>query len=216
MSDEASGPMPLRNVLTIISGQAVVFVAIGLAIWSLSGREPADFIGFDRDQLMLGIGIAGTLSALAAAVLIGFPKLSEKLSRDQGKNFDFLEHRLSMPTIIWISICAGFGEEALFRAGLQTLASDFMPVPLAIVITSALFAAIHLAKPLVSALIFLIGALFGWIYWQTGSLLAIAIAHTLYDVFALWYLQHELDRIGFFKKDQSKSVEPETAAPPQA
>lgn len=56
----------------------------------------------------------------------------------------------------------------------------------------------HLSKPVIGLILFAIGVVFGAIYWLTGSLLIVIVGHTLYDVFALWYLQRELHRMGFF------------------
>ena len=95
-----------------------------------------------------------------------------------------------------VSLGAGIGEEALFRGGVQTLAGEYMPAPLAVLVASALFAFVHMAKPPIAAIIFSIGVLFGTIYWQTGSLLMVMIGHALYDVFAIWYLQKEMHRLG--------------------
>ena len=57
---------------------------------------------------------------------------------------------------------------------------------------------VHFAKPLVAAIIFVIGVVFGCVYWITDSLLAVMVGHALYDVFALWYVQKEMHRLDVF------------------
>ena len=191
--------MPGRAALLGLMGlQTVFLLIIGLALWSLSGRSTSGFVTFGGDEMLLGLGLAAILVVIGAAGYYGFPRLSDYLVRAQAKTYAFLENPLPLWAIGLVSIGAGVGEEALFRGGVQTLAADYVGMPVAIVIASALFAVVHFAKPLIATIIFVIGAVFGVIYWQTGSLLAVMIAHALYDVFALWYVQKEMHRLGVF------------------
>lgn len=191
--------MPGRaTLLALLTAQTVVFVALGGGLWSLSGRPVSGFVSFGLDEVLLGTALAGALVAVAAAVFLGLPKVAEHLVREQAENFAFLEKPLSFPAVVWVSLGAGVGEEALFRGGVQVLASDYVGMPLAIALAAALFALVHFAKPLIAALIFLVGIVFGVVYWLTGSLLAVMIGHALYDVFALWYVQKEMHRLGVF------------------
>lgn len=189
-----------RELVKFLGAQALVFTAAGLAIWWVSGRDVDAFISFGTDEVLTGFGIGIGLIAIAGALFVGLPRISEKLVGMQAENFAFLERGLSMPVIVFFSLCAGVGEEALFRGGIQTLLSDYLPVWMAIAVSSALFAAVHFAKPPIAALIFGIGVAFGFIYWWTGSLLAVMIGHAVYDVFAFWYLQKELHRLDLFSK----------------
>lgn len=190
---------PVGKVLLLLTLQATIFALVGLVIWLLSGRDLGSFVTFETSEFGLGLALAAALTAIAASTFYSFPKLSEKLVRDQGHDLDFLKHKLGFGPIIVISLCAGIGEEALFRAGIQTILTDYLGAPIAILLSSVIFALVHLRKPLVSFLIFLIGVIFGIAYWLSGSLLAVAIGHALYDVFALWYLQRELHRLKFYE-----------------
>lgn len=199
MSEEAhSQAISTGRLLGLMVVQALLLAGFGFGLWLISGRPAEAFASFDAEQVVWGIAIGVGLAAVAAAVFYGFPKIAEKLVRAQAANLAFLEKPLKIGPIILISICAGVGEEALFRAGIQTLATDFMALPLAIAVSSALFALAHFAKPLIAFLIFLIGCVFGLLYWWTGSLLAVAVGHALYDVFALWYVQTALHGMGYF------------------
>ncbi len=211
-TDASDELLTTPKLLSLMMVQTVLTAGLGLAVWWFSGRALADFISVDTSQITLGIAIGAGLSAVVGGFFYSFPKISEQLVRAQGHNLKFLENRLGFGAIIVISIGAGVGEEALFRAGLMTLASDYMAMPLAIILSSLLFALIHFAKPIISAIIFMIGAFFAVIYWQTGSLLAVMIGHALYDVFALWYVQKELHRIGYFDETTDDGpVEPQTS-----
>ena len=204
--------MPGRTtLLAMLTAQALFFAFLGLVLWVFSGRPAESFVTFGPDEFLDGAVLAAALILLAAITFYGLPRLSEYLVRAQVENFAFLvEKPLPLWAIVIVSLGAGIGEEALFRGGVQTLAGDYVGAPLAILFASALFAVVHFAKPLVAAIIFVIGALFGVTYWQTGSLLAVMIGHALYDVFALWYVQKEMHRLGVFAQPEADEEEPIT------
>lgn len=188
----------VRSILALMFAQTAAFVAMGLGLWMWSGRSAGAFVSFGGHEFALGIALAGIFIAIAAAIFHGLPRLSEYLVRAQADNLAFLESKLPFSAIVAISLGAGIGEEALFRGGIQTLAGDYLGTPLAMVVASAIFAVVHVARPPVAVLIFVIGMIFGTIYWYTASLLAVMIGHALYDVFALWYVQKEMHRLGVF------------------
>ncbi|MEM6585234.1 MAG: type II CAAX endopeptidase family protein [Pseudomonadota bacterium] len=188
--------MPIWKVLASIGFQAVLFTSLGVALWVLAERSYQDFVTLAWNEAANGVLLAFALIAASAIMAKTFPRYAEWVIRAQARTYSFLKDRISFAAIIFISICAGVGEEALFRGGLQTLLGEYAPLPLALVVSAALFALIHFAQPAISVLLFVIGCLFGWIYWQTGSLLTVMVGHTVYDVYAIWALQkamHELD-----------------------
>ncbi len=188
--------MPLWKVLFTIGLQAMFFTIAGVAIFRQTERPIADFVVLDWSAIVNGVALALVLMLLSMVLSRLFPAYARRLIQAQARTYGFLANRVSMPAILFISLCAGIGEEALFRGGLQTLLGDYMPAGLALALAAAAFALIHFAKPHVSALLFIIGCLFGWIYWQTGSLLTVMIAHALYDVYALWALQKAMGEMG--------------------
>ena len=203
--------IPLGKLMVLITFQASLFTLAGLALWWCSDRNTGDFLGLDQPALAQGLLLGGFLSAVAALCFLGFPKITDRLVRFQGETNAFLKNPLPFWAIVWVSICAGVSEEALFRAGLQTLLGDYVGPIAAIAISSLLFALVHLAKPIVASLIFLIGVLFGVVYCQTGSLVTVMVGHAVYDVFALTYLQRRLHELDFF--DDAANTEGLTDAP---
>lgn len=209
MTETEAKKLPATPVLfSVIGAQCLFFTGIGAFLWSASGREMDSFLTVDVRQIGLGLAIAGAMIALGYGLFRGFPRLGERLVRDQMPQFPFLEKRLGMAGIVFISACAGIGEEALFRGGLLIWASEYAPLPLAVVATSVLFALVHWAKPLVAFLIAVIGLIFAGAYLATGSLLAVMIGHAVYDVWALWFLQEEMHRLRVFDSPENVPAPP--------
>jgi uncharacterized protein len=208
--DAAVEPAPPRQVIlgaavVLLAVQSSVMTSLGLLLWHWSGRDAAAFVTISASQVLYGVALGLALIALAFALFRGFPAVSEKLVRMQAETYAFLGPRLGMPAIVFISLCAGVGEEALFRGGMQTLLGDRVGAPGAIALSSAVFAAIHLGKPVITALLFVVGVIFGAAYWLTESLLAVMIGHALYDVWALRYLHREFVRLGLVG-DEARSL----------
>lgn len=199
MSDKSKPRHPSQlTLLGLITLQAAAFTALGAGIWYLSDRPLRAFVEFDVSQAWSGLLLGLFLIVIAAGVFFGFPRLSEKLVRLQSDTYSFLQKPFSLPAIVWISICAGVWEEAFFRGGVQTFLTDLIGDHLAIFLTSAVFAAMHMAKPVISAILLAMGLLFGYVYWASGSLLLVMIGHAVYDVFAIAYLQREMHRLQVF------------------
>ncbi|MEM7700844.1 MAG: type II CAAX endopeptidase family protein [Pseudomonadota bacterium] len=217
-TDNPLADMPVWKVLTYIGLQAVAFISVGVALWIFSGRAAASFVAYAAWEVGAGLALAFALIAVSFVLSRAFPKWVEWLVHSQARNYPFLKHRISISAIIFISLCAGFGEEVLFRGGLQTLLGDYVSLSFAVLIASALFALIHFAQPFNSALIFIIGCLFGVVYWATGSLLTVIIAHTVYDIYALWTLQEAMHEFGVFDDEEAESLpgEPERETMPQS
>lgn len=192
----AKPDLPLGRVVTLLAAQTAVFVAVGMALWHYSGRELANFLVLSPVGVMQGLALGGAFILAAWLMFTRFPELADRLVRLQSDTYQFLGPNLPMWAIVAISLGAGIGEEALFRAGLQVLLGDYVGIPAAIALSSAVFAVFHLGKPLITTLLFVIGVLFGVVYWLTDSLLAVMIGHVLYDIWALRYLHDSFLRMG--------------------
>ena len=177
--------------------QAALLVAAGLAMWAYSGRELRSFVDLGWLPALQGLAFGGLLIGAAATIFRLFPGFLEKTTRLQAKMAGLFTRKPNLPVFVWIALCAGIGEEAAFRAGLLTLTGDAVGIPAAIVISALAFALIHLAKPLITGAIVVIGLVFGLVYWWTGSLLTVMIGHAVYDIWALQTLHRELLRLGY-------------------
>lgn len=191
----AAAPTP-GKVAAMLTFQFALFTVVGALLWRLSGRDLADFVRADPREFVQGLLLGGMMIVVAWGCFRWFPRLSERLVRMQAPGYSFFRGKFGWPLVVLVSVGAGVGEEALFRGGVQTLLGDYVGIPAAILIASALFGLVHRSKPLIMAVIVLIGALFGTIFAWTGSLLTVMVAHAIYDVFALHYLLQEMRRLG--------------------
>jgi membrane protease YdiL (CAAX protease family) len=140
-------------------------------------------------QFIAGL-ITGALAGAMAKFIISL-RWMKNVSHTYANLFG--NFRLSWSEIIFISSCAGIGEEILFRGAIQPL--------LGIFITSIVFVAIHgYLNPKKKALfvygVFMTGviAFIGWQAERYGLLLAI-VAHTVIDVILLYDLQSTAEQI---------------------
>jgi CAAX protease family protein len=94
----------------------------------------------------------------------------------------------SVSDLALVALAAGLGEEMLFRGLLQAYLVHWLPIWPAIVIASVVFGLLHLITPTYAVLATLIGVYLGWLFVATDNLLAVVVAHAVYDFLALFYL----------------------------
>jgi membrane protease YdiL (CAAX protease family) len=92
-----------------------------------------------------------------------------------------------------ISLSAGFGEEALFRAVLQSILNRWVTLWAALVLASLVFGLLHSITPTYAVLATLMGAYLGWLYIASGNLLVPILVHALYDFVALAFVARDRD-----------------------
>ncbi len=148
----------------------------------------------------IGFALAIPLASSAVALLVHkvlWPR-SESYKADTyeiraGVNGEL--PRLSLPHLAGLSLLVGFAEEFAFRYGLILVLTVFFgqfvvepsPVVIAVAISAVLFTLIHAQygkaweRLVVAAIALAFGCLFVW----SGSLLAVAFSHALYDFLEL-------------------------------
>ncbi|MCC6933449.1 MAG: CPBP family intramembrane metalloprotease [Deltaproteobacteria bacterium] len=137
------------------------------------------------------LAIALTLPLVALNMILLWKKLNE---------FYFYQHThefiktivkpfcdaLSYKDVVFVSICAGIGEELLFRGVLLPEVGIFF--------SSFLFSFGHFGSKafyykFMAILYFFIGLYFAWIYQKTESMFLIISIHSMYDFIAIAYLK---------------------------
>ena len=94
----------------------------------------------------------------------------------------------SLLEITLICVLAGFGEELFFRAFLQAVMSDWWGPWIGVPAAAAVFGLLHMITPTYALLAAGMGIYLGWAWLATGNLLAVVVAHAVYDFIALVYL----------------------------
>ena len=172
-----------KTIMLLALGTLVVFGGVGaLLIPYVRDVKFLEFMsGTEKYWLQLTIGILfGIITAKAGWQIIELPKLA-----DTKTFFSKLIKplKLNIGQIIFISICAGIGEELLFRGAVQPM--------LGIWITSILFVLLHgylnpfnLPLTLYGIYMVLVIGVMGLMTEYFG-ILAAMIAHTLIDIILL-------------------------------
>lgn len=134
-------------------------------------------------QIAVGV-VSGAIIALIARLLIGSPLLRN--INVQYANM-FGRFKLGWSEIIFISLCAGVGEEILFRGAIQPL--------FGIIITAFVFVGIHgYISPFNWRLsiygLYMTAAICAIGYFaETEGLVSAILAHTVIDIYLLHYMQ---------------------------
>ena len=196
MTDQ-SLPLPSGKIAAALTAQALVFVVAGAAMWVFAGNDLAEFVDLGWLPVGQGVLLGLALIAVVGATFKAFPRFLEHTVHLQSKMAVLFSERTGWREYVIIALCAGIGEEAIFRGGLMTLLDGYTGPAAAIFLSSLVFALFHLAKPLIGAIILAVGVITGLVYWWTGSLLTVMIGHALYDVWALRRLHLEFIRLGY-------------------
>lgn len=199
-------PLLLLNLGVPLAAIAeVIFLA--LYVWWASGGGPprttqaARATAFRRGTLSPGQWFWSLIAAFffAATVhasivllfrLVSFPMATFR----QGYDFSFIPS----PSLRWLAvvvsaISAGICEETGFRGYMQRPIEERHGAPLAILISSVFFMALHLTKGWATAgmvpIVFGAGVLLGLLARSSGSLIPGMIGHVVMDVglFAYWW-----------------------------
>lgn len=101
----------------------------------------------------------------------------------------------SVLDLVLICLLAGFGEEAFFRGFLQAILERTWDEPwLAIGLSSLLFGIMHPITRTYALLAAGVSIYLGIIFYLSGKLLVVMIAHAIYDFVALLYLSRRRGR----------------------
>ena len=195
-------------VTAVLFETALAVVAIALG-WAL-GPSAREFIpGWNLDDLQPIIeGIwKGTLAAVPMLIFIeavrripwGPIQELEKLSDDQMIGALV---RLRVPELLTISLCAGVGEELLFRGwlmgwidqGLINLGVPVDPAWIALGLSSLVFGFFHPITKMYIFLAALMGLYFGGLLIWSENLLIPIFAHAVYDAVQLLMTKRQVAR----------------------
>jgi len=191
------GDLATPAPMSIIAGLAASAIAQLMLMWLYlrkNGRmEALGLYDFGSIPLHKATGLA--ISLVAAAMAFNFvyahyviPDIG--MQDDMAKILADIDRTpLNMATMFFaIAIAAPIVEELLFRGLLQNALAKYVPIWGAILLSSLLFALVHLQLYAIPALMTLSIA-FGYLYHRTGSLRTNIILHMANNVFALLMTQ---------------------------
>jgi hypothetical protein len=187
----AQESLPLQYGLTIVSLQGVGLMVTSLAYLRYQNRLDIIRVRLPtlRDAGYTLLGLVGLLAALAVVQVIvtelGLSTPSVAL----------VEDGLSNPTLMlylipFMYLLVGPGEELMFRGAIQGMLGEGFPRWLAVVLASAVFAAVHVTNVIGSppvqvltylAIIFVLSLILGAVYERTSNLIVPAFVHGTYN-----------------------------------
>jgi membrane protease YdiL (CAAX protease family) len=164
--------------------QALVFVlAGGLLIRFRLDRGPRP-LG-SRPLAAAGLGLAGLGTCLVSLLLAQALKLLGLPVQEQEWVLELLRDRQSFLRLVpWLVLIVPLSEEVFFRGYMFRWLSERAGDPTGFGVSSLAFALVHF-NPVGIPVYFSVGLIFAWIYKRTGSLLAPAVAHVVYNTIVL-------------------------------
>ena len=132
--------------------------------------EDGSFTSFKTILLCLPLVIASLLASNIIGELLELPNIYEDLFYSLSRNvFGFLS----------IALISPIAEEMLFRGGIEgfLLRRKIKPI-IAILVSAIIFGVIH-ANPAQIFFATILGIIFGWMYYRTGSILPSIVGHVL-------------------------------------
>ncbi len=166
---------------------------IFLGDYSISERLVSDVVWWK--QVLIGIPL-GLSCAWGAKWIIDLPSMRHTKIE---ANSMISSLQLSKTQMVLLSLCAGIGEELLFRGAIQALIIPYHS-GLAIVLTSIFFVAIHgYLNPKAGKMVwygaFLVGvvSIWGVLTEEIGIVVAI-VAHTIVDIYLFFSVANEAQK----------------------
>ena len=184
---------PRHHLVRVELGASAILLGLA-AVWSaLRGLDLVAAVAPTMQALV--VGTASGLALAATLPLVTAPWAKRMLVlRGLRRAWDWLESglgpSLGLREVIVLALCSAVSEEVFFRGVLQR--------EVGIVAASMVFGLLH---PLGTAYVLwagTVGAGFGLLFVATGSLVAPAAAHGIYNLVALMYLRRRSTRQDVF------------------
>ncbi|MCA1992511.1 MAG: CPBP family intramembrane metalloprotease [Coleofasciculus sp. S288] len=178
---------PLTRIQVLIAmGVTAVVLLFAAKLWMYLGSVTLLPLSGTSDALLLGLGLAVTITAASSVVYYLWPAYR------QSADFylQLVLKPLVLPDLIWLGLLPGMSEELLFRGVmLPAVGMDFT----GLVATSLLFGILHLSGPQQWPYVVwatAVGLLLGYSAIATGNLLVPIVAHVVTNLLSsyLWKL----------------------------
>ena len=171
--------------LLLAAGVEAAIVVVALAAGAIVGTPALATMRVDVPAALAGVAATVPLLALFL-VFLRWPLGPLRRMREiLDEHVVPLFRGASLLDLLAIACLAGLGEEMLFRGVIQAAVGSAAGPRIGLVVASAAFGLAHLVTPTYAVVAALVGAWLGWVWLETGSLLAPVVAHALYDFVAL-------------------------------
>ncbi len=172
----------------------LTMIPFALAIAGVTRVDVHNLLSFGFRDIAAGVLATLPLIALLKWLLVTDWRPLANFRAAQLEFFGSLGIPFTPGRSLVLALIAGIAEELLFRGVLQTVAERTFPVFAAILLTNAIFGALHARTLFYAILAMMIGCWLGLLFHWTGSLMAPIIAHALYDFIAFRWTQKALDQ----------------------
>lgn len=167
-------------VATIVVSQFAM-AGVALAAWKLTGAPFRERLGFTRPRISTRDSVVVLLAGGVPFVLsIGFASLMPSLHPPDAV-FTLWGDCTLPQAVLWVAMIGllpGTIEEVLYRGLIQRGFMRRLSPIVSIIITSFLFALMHIDPPAM-ALALTLGLWFGFVAWRTGSIVLTVLTHIL-------------------------------------
>lgn len=171
----------------------------------LCHKKPFTHLGFKHTIKPAQVGIVVLVMFACLPIVGALQELTEMLPWSKATLLQFKEAEDSynrqvaviarmngfadyLVSVVMIAFLPAVFEETMFRGGLQNLLSRWIKMPvLAVVITAAVFSAVH-GSYLGFLSRFALGFVLGWMYYRTGNIWLNIIGHFVNNAFAITVL----------------------------
>jgi membrane protease YdiL (CAAX protease family) len=172
-------PAAVGNELLLILAPTVLFGVVARWDWIKTFALRRSTMSALLAAALLGVGIS-PWAQFAQVMLERLWPRDPQIAKAESELFIAALKAHPILTVVLIPLLAGTCEEFLFRGPVQASLLRRIPPSAAITFTAILFSVAHLDVHgfLIRAVL---GGLFGWIVWRTGSILPAMLAHFLYD-----------------------------------
>lgn len=170
-----------RTELTILAD--ILMIALCAVVIYARGGRFKKYIGIEKTSVLQ---ILGALIAGAAIWYVSIIALSDLLAGSQAlENYGVHVSKLhqSSPIIVFILtvIIAPITEEIVFRGALFSSITRFLNKPIAVIVTSLLFAIVHV-DPVQMGYAFVLGVMLAFIRAETGRILPCIAMHFAFNL----------------------------------
>ena len=183
------------TVLAILALWQAITIGLTVAASRLYGGHVRDVLALRAPAGAPTVYIKSLLTLLALQALVS----AVQYFAGSGDRFADLRPMVQLVggaqlllALLVVGVGAPLSEELLFRGFLfSALAGSRLGFGGAALVTSASWAALHYGyTPIGLTEVFLVGLLFAWLLWRTGSLWVAIFCHALYNSFIILVLRH--------------------------